>query len=126
MYAEFAQWVREKSAAIPLETEHDATSEERQLAFREHVLVHFNKRQEYDMMVCKQKERTRLKKVFNGSIVRQWANLGEDWKTLKLVMDMVREELGGDRGILKLYDELGESGLRHFVSEVQQRSSLVK
>ncbi|KAG6872092.1 hypothetical protein C0992_009870 [Termitomyces sp. T32_za158] len=126
MYAEFAQWVTEKSAAIPLETENGATSEERQLAFREQVLVHFNKKQEYDMMVCKQKERTRLKGVFNGSIVRQWTNLGEDWKTLKLVMDIVREELGDDRGILKLYYELGESGIRNFVLKVQERLAFGK
>ncbi|KAG6899221.1 hypothetical protein C0993_012135 [Termitomyces sp. T159_Od127] len=124
MYAEFVQWVTEKSANTLHETENEVdvmTSEERQTVLREHALVYFNKKQEFDMMVRKRNERARLKEVFNGVTVRQWTNLGEDWKMLKLVMDTVREELGGDEGILKLNDELGESGLRRFVLEVQKR-----
>lgn len=45
-------------------------------------------------------------------------------QTLKLVMDIVRGDLGDDEGISKFYDELGESGLRRFVLEVQKRLCL--
>ncbi|KAG6872417.1 hypothetical protein C0995_009931 [Termitomyces sp. Mi166 len=127
MHTEFVQWAAEKAAAAPPETQHEAhmtTIEERQLAFREYALAYFKKKQEFDMMVHKQSERARLKEVFNGSTVRHWTNLGEDWKTLKLVMDTVREELGGDVGVLKLYDESGESGVKRFVLEVQKQLSL--
>ncbi|KAH0586057.1 hypothetical protein H2248_007331 [Termitomyces sp. 'cryptogamus'] len=127
MYTEFVQWVAEKAANTPLETQHNnpaMTVEERQLAFREHALVYFNKKQDYEAMVHKQSERARLKKVFNSSTVRQWTCLGQDWKALKLVMDTVRKELDGDAGILKLYDELGTSGVKRFVLEVQKQLSL--
>ncbi|KAG6910670.1 hypothetical protein DXG01_008714 [Tephrocybe rancida] len=130
MYAEFGQWVVEKAAAAPPWPEHDTVDEivveQKRLAFREYVLAYFNKKLEFDEVAYKRDERARLKAVFNSSIVRDWAKLDNDWQQLQLVMDTVRERLKGDEGILKLYDESGESGVRHYVLGVQKQMSLLR
>ncbi|KAG6865195.1 hypothetical protein C0991_004566 [Blastosporella zonata] len=130
MYAEFAQWVTEKaSVAASSGLEHDSddmTTEQRQLAFREHALDYFNKKHEFDALVCRRGQRARLKEVFNSANVRDWANLGNDWQSLKLIMEAVREKLGGEEGVLKLYDESGESGVKQLVLEVQKQVLLLR
>ncbi|KAG6909300.1 hypothetical protein DXG01_001244 [Tephrocybe rancida] len=126
MYAEFVAWAKEKNAlAAPVADGSlvKRTEEERQ-AFRDAALVHFNKKDHFDALARERDQRATLKHVFNGFSVRDWAELGDYWKGVKLIMDAVRERFGGDEGVLRLYGEEGEEGVKRVVLEEKKRLSL--
>jgi len=66
-----------------------------------------------------------LKESFSGSRVRDWTELGEYWKGVKLVMDEVRVRLGGEEGIVDLLDRHGEDELRKVVLQAKADLGIV-
>ncbi|KAF8195582.1 hypothetical protein BJ912DRAFT_957473 [Pholiota molesta] len=80
--------------------------------FVEWALIYFNKKEEYETLAKTRSNRMRLKECFSGHQVRDWTELGEYWKGVKLIMDEVRTRLGGEDGN-------NEESLRQFVLQVQ-------
>ncbi|KAL0578635.1 G4 quadruplex nucleic acid binding protein [Marasmius crinis-equi] len=128
MYHNFVRWVDDRiepealpvSAALSLESTTQAgnsTFTPRQEEVREEALVHFGKKTELEAFLRQTKTRETLKKVFNGHNVRDWAQLGTRWKTVKLVMDAVREKFGGDEGLMNIIETEGEDGIKRRVLE---------
>ncbi|KAG6845604.1 hypothetical protein H0H87_006657 [Tephrocybe sp. NHM501043] len=124
MYAEFVQWVEEQTLAIPSPAEGKNKREENRQVFRDAALVYFNKKGLYEALTREREDRAALKQVFSGSQVRDWAELGNYWKGVKLIMDAVRERLGGDEGVLRLYEDEGEEGVKRVVLEEKGRLSI--
>ncbi|KAG6835223.1 hypothetical protein H0H93_003766 [Arthromyces matolae] len=122
MYAEFVQWVEERASSSggPRLTRTD----EQLQALRDSALEYFGKKSVFDAMAREREEKAILKQVFSGARVRDWAELGEHWKGVKLIMDGVREKFGGNEGVLKLYNSQGEEGIKKVVLEEQQRLGL--
>lgn len=127
MYMEFVQWASEKAAAFfPVEEdESKVTKEEHWVAFRDRTLAHFNKKEKFDAINDERVRRVHLKQVFSGSRVRDWAELGEHWKGVKMIMDVVREKYGGDGGILELYNGGGEQAVKSVVLEAKEQLGLL-
>ncbi|KAG6900338.1 hypothetical protein C0993_012295 [Termitomyces sp. T159_Od127] len=122
MYAEFVQWAGEKTA---LAGEKKGRRTEEQLQeLRGLALVHFNKKDLFDTLAREREQRAGLKQAWSGSRVRDWAELGNYWKGVKLIMDAVRERLGGDEGVTKLYEKEGEDGIKRVVLEEKKRLSI--
>ncbi|KAG5654303.1 hypothetical protein H0H81_004722 [Sphagnurus paluster] len=128
MYAEFTRWVSTKASIInPVYHDEDPklSEEQKRVAFRERVLVHFNKKEMFDALNLERNQRVKIKEIFNGSRVRDWAELGGYWKGVKLIMDAVREKFGGEAGVLKLYNLEGEEGVKRAVLDAKKQLSLV-
>ena len=89
-----------------------STFTSRQHEVREEALLHFGKKEELEEFLRETKNRELLKRMFNGHMVSEWAQLGTRWKTVKLVMDAVRQEYGGEEGLLKIIEAEGEDGLK--------------
>lgn len=122
MYAEFVQWAGE-TAALVVEKQGKRTEEQfREL--RDLALVHFNKKDVFDTLAREREQRVGLKQAWSGSRVRDWAELGNYWKGVKLIMDAVRERLGGDEGVAKLYQREGEDGIKRVVLEEKKHLSI--
>ncbi|KAG6841253.1 hypothetical protein C0991_000393 [Blastosporella zonata] len=123
MYAEFVLWAEEKNA-IQITGENSTKRRRDHQALRDAALIYFNKKGLFDALARERDQRATLKRVFSGSQVRDWTELGDYWKGVKLIMDAVRERLGGDEGVLKLYDVEGEDGVKRVVLEEKERLSL--
>lgn len=54
-----------------------------------------------------------------------WTGLGEYWKGVKMVMDRVRKQLDGDEGVLRVFDEEGEEGVKRVVMRAMEELGLV-
>ena len=121
MYAEFVQWVQANAQSKP--SEH-GSREERQEKIRLEALAFFQKKEEFEALAQARNDRQRLKEVFSGSRVRDWAEMGERWKGVKAIMDAVRERLGGEEGVLKFVRENSEDELRKVVLEVRDSLGL--
>ncbi|EDR13361.1 uncharacterized protein LACBIDRAFT_309137 [Laccaria bicolor S238N-H82] len=121
MYAEFVQWVQANTQTKP--SEH-GSREERQEKIRSEALAFFQKKEEFEALARARNDRQRLKEVFSGSRVREWAEMGERWKGVKAIMDAVRQRLGGEEGVLKFVTENGEEELRKVVLEVRDSLGL--
>ncbi|KAF8073591.1 hypothetical protein FPV67DRAFT_1376021, partial [Lyophyllum atratum] len=127
MYGEFVEWASDRAAlGPPTETVTDSklTKEEEWLTFRDQTLAYFDKKEEFEALTHERTHRARSKEVFNGTKVRDWADLGEHWMAVKLIMDTVREKYGGEAGVLKLYDEEGEQGVKRIVLEAKEQLEL--
>ena len=119
MYAEFVEWVEETRKLEQFSTSAPLSREDRYAKTREEALIFFNKKEEFNALVKARFNRLRLKESFSGSRVRDWTELGEYWKGVKLVMDEVRVRLGGEEGIVGLLDEHGEDELRKVVLQAK-------
>lgn len=121
MYAEFVEWAMERTAQATTDTIRlsKEEQEERQREIRDEALVYFGKKEEFDAVNREHSQRVRLKQTFTGSKVRDWTDLGEYWKGVKLIMDAVRLRVGGDEGVLKILDGEGEEGLKRIVLEIK-------
>lgn len=118
MYFDFVEWVEKSNASQP-RAESRLSREERQAKIREEALIYFNKKEEYETLAKTRSNRMRLKECFSGHQVRDWTELGEYWKGVKLIMDEVRTRLGGEDGVLEYLDKNNEESLRQFVLQVQ-------
>ncbi|KAF8967169.1 hypothetical protein BDZ97DRAFT_1903560 [Flammula alnicola] len=117
MYADFVEWVEMTKSSIQIS--HGLSREERHGKIREEALLYFNKKQEYENIARARLNRTRLKEAFSGSRVRDWTELGQYWKGVKLIMDEVRERMGGEDGILEFLDKNTEDDLKEIVLQVK-------
>ncbi|RDB14556.1 hypothetical protein Hypma_016242 [Hypsizygus marmoreus] len=130
MYAEFVQWAMAQAAAMKRVAEQKEESrEEREVRrmrprLRDEALVYFGKKEEFEREEREREARVRLKEMFSGSRVRDWADMGEYWKGVKMIMDGVRERVGGDEGVLRVLDEEGKEGIRKIVLEVKEELGL--
>lgn len=116
MYAEFIEWATRQAAATGNEKPKKSVD-----VYREEALIYFKKKEVFDALVRERVQRLELKQVFAGHKVRDWANLGEYWKGVKLVMDAVRERCGGDEGVWKIYEKDGEEGVKKIVLQVKDQ-----
>ncbi|KAG9006780.1 hypothetical protein FRB94_000464 [Tulasnella sp. JGI-2019a] len=125
MYAEFVQWALEKQALAPKEDEDpEEVKEAKRIALQDQVLNYFKMKEAFDAMAHERSQRARLKEIWNGTRVRDWAQLGGYWKGVKLIMDTIRVKLGGDDGVSKLIDEEGEEGVKRAVLEAKNQLSI--
>ncbi|KAF9533105.1 hypothetical protein CPB83DRAFT_845833 [Crepidotus variabilis] len=124
MYYEFVEWVRQGRGESDLSEDEDESADQLLLDVkankaREEALLYFGKKEEYDAVVRERDGRKRLKEVFTGSVVRDWTKLGGNWKAIKLIVDEVRQRLGGEEGVLAFWEKSGIDKLREYVLEVQ-------
>ncbi|KJA21192.1 hypothetical protein HYPSUDRAFT_88200 [Hypholoma sublateritium FD-334 SS-4] len=117
MYSEFVEWVA--TTKIVSQQISCMSREEWQAKIRDEALVYFNKKLEYEASSKLRLDRLRLKQSFSGSRVRDWTGLGEYWPGVKLIMDEVRHQVGGENGILDYIDKHGEEGLRLLTIQVR-------
>ncbi|KAJ6607397.1 hypothetical protein B0H10DRAFT_2072158 [Mycena sp. CBHHK59/15] len=124
MYAQFVEWAQQ-----PKEHRGESATSQRVLDSEDwvqHALEYFGKKDEYDGLAREDADKARLKEHFNGSKVRSWTGLPvEHWKGLKLIMDQVREWVGGEAGILKILDEQGELGMKELVLRAKEELGII-
>lgn len=129
MYAEFVNWAvqQQKGLDIPMvnKTQTQQAREEKKQRVRDEALVHFGKKAEFDENNRVRAARMRLKEDFSGTNVRDWTELGEYWKGVKIIMDAVRMRVGGDEGVLKILEEEGVEGLKKVVLEVKNALGII-
>ncbi|KAF4590130.1 hypothetical protein EYR40_009468 [Pleurotus pulmonarius] len=121
MYHDFVRWAEGRSKA----NVKGADTNSKRQDVRSEALDFFNKREAFEARAAEQATRTRLRSVWSGHQVRDWANMGEYWKGVKLIMDAIRAELGGDTGILEAVDKEGAEFLRTKVIETRDRLGLI-
>jgi hypothetical protein len=123
MYAEFVEWAKQRAASMVEEAPQGRKEmrKERELKVRDEALVYFKKKEAFDALTRERELRVQVKQVFNGSKVRDWTDLGEHWKGVKIVMNGVRERVGGEEGVLKILGTEGEEGVRKVVLEVKEQ-----
>jgi hypothetical protein len=126
MYAEFIEWV-EKSRPQLAESENPSLPRgERCAKAREDALIFFEKREAFDAIIKARTRRQSFKACFNGTLVRDWAELRDgDWEAVKLIMDEVKEKLGGDEGIMDLLDRHGQEALEDIVLQIKDDFKIV-
>lgn len=125
MYHDFVRWAEELPKADLEGAGIELRPRSKRQDTRSEALDFFNKREAFETRAAEQATRTRLKSVWSGHQVRDWGNMGEHWKGVKLIMDAVRTELGGDAGILQAMDKEGEEFLRSKVIETRDRLGLI-
>lgn len=123
MYADFVLWAAKRAGAsgVTINSKTDEERREWQRQVIEEALIFFNKKEEYGALVRERLNRQHLKEVFTGSKVRDMAHLGEYWKGVKMLMDAVREEVGGEENIVPYVEREGEEGLKTLVLTIQKR-----
>lgn len=127
MYAEFVEWVEQRGDTSESEFGqcHKFVLGEMQVNVQAEALVFFKKKEIFDALVLERSNRIRLKEVFSGSTVRDWADMGGYWKGVKLIMDEVRARLDGEEGVLTFLDKNGEQGLKNVVLQVKDELGIV-
>jgi hypothetical protein len=115
MYAGFIEWASTISQGISA-----AESGEIPDA-RAAALDFFGKRSEFDERRIVQQRKESLKNIFSGTNIRDWTNLGNHWLGVKMIMDGVREELGGDDNVAEFLNDKGEEQLKCLVLDVQAK-----
>jgi hypothetical protein len=117
MYAEFISWVG------ALRGQNDDGCEELDKQERgnlqEEALEYFNKKKEFEDLARSRAVHKQLKNVFNSQKVGAWIGLSQHWQTIKLVMQGMKERLGGDEGVLKCWEEKGEEELQRIALAVK-------
>lgn len=127
MYAEFVEWAMRKAVAPSSGGEAVQESkemrQERELRLRDEVLIHFKQKEAFDALERERFLRMRVKEVFSGSKVGYWTDLGKHWKGVKIVMDAVRDRVGGEDGVLRILEAEGEEGVKKIVLDVKAEVS---
>ncbi|KAF5389273.1 hypothetical protein D9757_003542 [Collybiopsis confluens] len=119
MYSDFVVWVNARSESTDMEE-----VKHRQERVRKEALIEFGRLEEVENYMREFEARKILKTTFNGSVVKGWTELGNNWRGVKVVMDMVRERHGGEEGLLQIYLLEGEEGLKERVMKAFQESGL--
>jgi len=120
MYAEFVEWAMERAASAGEAAEELEMRQEREVKFKDEAVIYFKRKEALDAQTRQRELRIRVKDVFSGSKVREWTGLGNHWKGVKVVMDAVRERVGGSEGVLRIFEAEGEEGLKRVVLAVQK------
>ncbi|KAF8158169.1 hypothetical protein B0H34DRAFT_444063 [Crassisporium funariophilum] len=122
MYFEFVEFVEHlrSTGGLPPSQPSETVREARQTMMRGKALDFFRKREEYEALAIVRSNRLKLKEFFSGSRIRDWTELGEYWKGVKMIMDEVRERLGGDEGVVGFLDKNGEAAFKVFVLQAQK------
>jgi len=123
MYHEFVEWAMEKVLAAT-ERGEELPGQGSKVVMKDEALEYFGKKNAFEALVRERTRRLGLKEVFCGHKVRDWADLGNHWKGVKLIMDGVRERYGGDEGVWKIYDKEGEEGVKKVVMQVKEELSV--
>lgn len=89
---------------------------------RNEALVKFGRRDEVENHIKVYEARKNLKTIFNGTTVNAWTGLGGNWRGVKVVMDMVRKDIG-EEGILQVLLSEGEDGVKELVMNALRGSS---
>ena len=123
MYAHFVEWVNQLSSKLSVTSSHNeqhsfALSDQLSQV-REEALVFFEKKRVFESIVRERLDRQKIKEVFRGSCVRDWADLGNNWRGVKFIMDNIRQKLGGNDGVLEFLGNHGEDGLKELVLQVK-------
>lgn len=108
IYWEFVEWAQAQAVPIASTT-----------SLREAALEHFGKREEVETFLREEAARAQYKATFNGKRVAQWAEMGEDWRRVKIIMDHVRTQCGGDEGISRMIQENSEDAEKTLVDMVR-------
>ena len=122
MYAHFVEWVHRSPSSLSVSPSHNERSfalSDKLAQVREEALIFFGKKQAFEGIVKERLDRQQIKEVFSGSCVRDWADLGNNWKGVKFIMDKIRQKLGGNDGVLEFFGKHGEDGLRQLVLQVK-------
>jgi len=122
MYADFVKWLETRAPTTSLDFR---SREERHRQIQEEALIFFNKKEEFESLARDRQNRSRLKEVFSGSRIRDWAELGEYWKGVKLIMDEVRTRMGGEGAILEFLNKNSEEDLKKIVLQVKDDLNIV-
>jgi hypothetical protein len=114
MYWSFLEWAGER------ERENGRTPGEvfDERTFHNEALVHFNRKAEFDAMVHSKAIKQTAKAGFNGTKVGEWTGLTGRWREVKRIMDAVRKRLGGEEGVAKLLETVGDEGMKQLVVDV--------
>ncbi|KAG6900347.1 hypothetical protein C0995_003852 [Termitomyces sp. Mi166 len=118
MYAEFVQWAEGKGkgktggAGAGEEKPRQGNfkrkrTEEELRELQDMALVHFNKKDAFEALARERERRASLK------------------QGVKMIMDKVRERLGGEEGVTEFFGREGENGVRRVVLEEKERLSIV-
>lgn len=133
MYFDFVKWVQEQYPSKPdngdvdeetaspafatgnrLEGRHQESEVRSDAAFIAHVkeqaLIFFNKEAELSGRTTTQANREKVRKTFCGHNIRDWIELGDHWRGVKMVMDEMRKSMGGEEGILEFLDGFEKDG----------------
>ncbi|PPR02843.1 hypothetical protein CVT24_002321 [Panaeolus cyanescens] len=70
-------------------------------------------------------ERAKVRKIWSGSRVNDWAEMNGYWSGVKKIMDVVRLQLGGDDAIVAIVNEQGEESVRTLVIQVRDQLGIV-
>ncbi|KAF8914953.1 hypothetical protein CPB85DRAFT_470262 [Mucidula mucida] len=97
MYYDFVEWAQ-KQNMLPAST----------TSLKEAALDHYGKKEEVEAFLRGKTAQARYKAAFNGKLVAEWADVGQDWRSVKNIMDRVRSECGGDEGLSRLVEEKGD------------------
>ena len=122
MYAEFVQWVINRRPPATSGSERsleDETEGDFHQRVKREALEHFNKMEEYNGVQKAREVQKKVRGVFSGHQVRDWADIGEYWRGVKMIMDEIRRQLGGEAKVLEFYEENGEEALKILVREVR-------
>lgn len=125
MYYEFVEWAEKQRSMSELQS-HKLDSGEIQANVRLEALVFFKKKAAFDALTLERSNRIRLKKIFSASTIRDWTNMGEYWKGIKLIMDEVRVRLAGEEGVLDFLDKNGEQNLKEMVLQVKDELGITR
>ena len=122
IYAEFVEWIEESRLQLAGPTEHKnlpLARQEKSAKVREEALLFFGKKDTFEAIARQRLAKQVFKENFNGSRVRDWAELGGNWKAVKSIMTEVRQRLGGDEGVLKFIASHSQDELKAFVLQVK-------
>jgi len=125
MYAEFVKWVEKQRNTLESQS-HKLVLGEIEAAAQLEALVFFKKKEAFDALALERSNRIRLKQIFSGSTVHNWADMRGYWKGVKLIMDEVRIRLGGEEGVLIFLDKNGEQDLKDMVLQVKDELGIAR
>jgi len=119
MYSEFVEWVEETKPRSNVNPYYDILPAERVQKICEDALIFFKKKEEYDNLRKARLNKNLVKGAFSGHRIRDWTDLGEYWKGVKIIMDEVRVRMGGDNAIAEFLMKNSEDDLKAIVLKAQ-------
>lgn len=115
MYSDFVAWAKQRLAEGGLTSLDMAEVKRRRERVREEALIEFGRQDEVEAYVKEFEGRKKLKSSFNGTVVNAWTHSKGNWRKVKTIMTIVREQHGGEEGLLQILMTEGEEGLKQRV-----------
>ncbi|KAJ3895454.1 hypothetical protein GG344DRAFT_38886 [Lentinula edodes] len=115
MYSDFVAWAKQRLAEGGLTSVDMAEVKRRRERVREEALIEFGRQDEVEAYVKEFEGRKKLKSSFNGTVVNAWTHSKGNWRKVKTIMTIVREQHGGEEGLLQILMTEGEEGLKERV-----------